>query len=160
MVPCHGYFFLRESDQQALENEGFDLGLEHPHFNVEYQKSTPGGLRVRAIVKDLAPRDSGVNGKSLRHVLQGIKALNKHQIYNRDIRIDNFRDGRIIDFGSSWTEPHLLLDALNEKAARGFRLADRVQFDQMVKDEEIPNPGWVRAMPSIQYRKRLRPRKR
>lgn len=109
-------------------------------------------------MKDLASPSSGVETKKLRTILARIKALNKHKIYNRDIRLENFRDGKIVDFGTSWTEPHALLNALDEEAANGFRLADKVQFDRMVKNEEIPNPEWIRGMRNTIYRKRLRPK--
>lgn len=158
-IRCHGYLFLRDTDQQMLlKNESLDLGLDN--LNVEYQENTIGGLRVRAIVKDLASNNPGVETKKLKTVLARIKALNKHQIYNRDIRLDNFRDGQLVDFGTSWTEPHALLDALDEQAASGFRLADKVQFDRMLTDEEIQNPEWIRAMTNRVYRKRLRPKSR
>ncbi|KAI8648849.1 hypothetical protein NCS56_01500900 [Fusarium sp. Ph1] len=57
-----------------------------------------------------------------------------------DIRLDNYRDGKLVDFGSSWTGPHILLDARDEEAADESRLADRTKFSQMVENEKIPDP--------------------
>lgn len=143
-VPCHGFLFLREKDEKILNEKNIDLELDR--VSPKYQRATAGGYRVRAIVKDLVSSDSGVDEKSLWKVLSGITNLNRHGIFNMDIRIDNFRDGKIVDFGSSWTEPHALLDALDDEAAEEHRLTDRVMFDEMVEQEEIPNRKMVMAM--------------
>lgn len=144
VVPCHGFLFLHERDEKILNNKKVNLELDK--VPLEYQQCAVGGCRARAIVKDLASSETGVNEKSLRKILRGITTLNRLKIYNMDIRLENYRDGQIVDFGSSWTEPHMLLDALNDKASSDSRLADRVMFDQMVRDEEIPNPKRVLAM--------------
>ncbi|SCO92376.1 uncharacterized protein FRV6_16504 [Fusarium oxysporum] len=149
-VPCHGFLFLRPNDQEALKNLDIDLGLED--IDLDYQKSTIGGLRARAIVKEIASSDSGVNSKSIRKILSKVITLNKAGIYNMDIRIDNFRDGKIVDFGSSWTEPHALLDSLSQDAALESKIADRVMFDQMVEEEEIENLGEVKALHPMRLR--------
>lgn len=80
--------------------------------------------------------------------------LNGQRIYNMDIRLGNYRDGKIVDFGSSWTAPHALLDALDDRGARVSKLADRVMFDEMVRDEEISNPDGVKALHSMKLRLR------
>ncbi|KAI6767669.1 hypothetical protein HG530_005678 [Fusarium avenaceum] len=51
-VPCHGFLFLRPQEQQALEKQDIDLGLDE--IDSDYQRSTIGGLKARAIVKDIA----------------------------------------------------------------------------------------------------------
>lgn len=149
-VPCHGFLFLRANDQEALKNLDIDLGLED--MDLDYQKSTIGGLRARAIVKDIASSDSGVNSKSIRKILSNVITMNKAGIYNMDIRIDNFRDGKVVDFGSSWTEPHALLDSLSQDAALESKIADRVMFDQMVEEEEIDTQGKVKALHPMRLR--------
>ncbi|KAF4981719.1 hypothetical protein FZEAL_2521 [Fusarium zealandicum] len=153
VVPCHGFMFLRERDMEILQGHSVDLGLED--VNQDYQRTTLGGFRARAIVKDLASADPGINTKNLDKILVDIVLLNAQGIYNMDIRLGNYRDGKIVDFGSSWTEPHILLDALDDEAADESRLADRVRFSQMVEDEEIPNPKKIIAV----HRMRLRPRR-
>ncbi|KAM5341755.1 hypothetical protein ACJ41O_014786 [Fusarium nematophilum] len=149
-VPCHGFFFLREQDEKMLQDRNIDLELDN--VDPDYQRSTIGGFRPRAIVKDLASADTGVDEKRLKKVLLGIIALNRHRIYNMDIRLDNYRDDKIVDFGSSWTEPHILLDALDSEAAYDSRLADRVMFDEMVEEEEIPNPRKLIAVHPMKLR--------
>ncbi|PCD21389.1 hypothetical protein AU210_016354 [Fusarium oxysporum f. sp. radicis-cucumerinum] len=136
-VPCHGYLFLRRKDKEELERHGIDFG----HVNLAYQRSTIGGLRVRAIVKDIGSSNSGVTSTTARRILGRVVSMNKEGIYNMDIRIDNFRDGKLVDFGSSWTEPHALLDFCPPHAALERKMADRVMFEQMAEDEEIKTRG-------------------
>lgn len=152
-VPCHGFFFLKQEDEEALYRRNIDLELDT--VDLEYQQSSPGGCRARAIVKDLAPSHTGVNEKTLNKILRGIAIMNRQGIYNQDIRLDNFSGGRIVDFGSSWTEPHRILDSLDKsdkRAALGRRMADRAKFDEMVTDEKIPNPKKVFAMHPMERR--------
>ncbi|KAF4945631.1 hypothetical protein FSARC_14400 [Fusarium sarcochroum] len=149
-VPCHGFFFLRPKDQEALENLDIDLGLDD--VDLDYQRSTIGGLRARAIVKDVASSDSGVSSKTIRKILIKVISMNKAGIYNMDIRIDNFRDEKLVDFGSSWTEPHALLDSLSADAALESKIADRVMFEQMVEEEEIKVKGGVKALHPMRLR--------
>lgn len=59
------------------------------------------------------------------------------RLYSMGIRLGNHRDGKIVDFGTSWMEPYELLDALDDRGARVSKLADRVVFDKMVRDKEI-----------------------
>ncbi|KAH6969280.1 kinetochore Sim4 complex subunit FTA2-domain-containing protein [Fusarium avenaceum] len=134
-VPCHGFLFLRPQEQQALEKQDIDLGLDE--IDSDYQRSTLGGLKARAIVKDIASANTGVSSTSVRRILKRVVSMNMAGIYNMDIRIDNFRDGKLVDFGSSWTEPHVLLNSLNPEAALESKIADRVMFEQMVEEEEI-----------------------
>lgn len=158
-VRCHGYLFLSDADQRRLSDfEGLDLGFDN--LNTEYQKNAVGGLRVRAIVKDLASNNPGVETQRLRTILARIKALNKLGIYIRDIEPETFSDGKVANLGASWTEPHALLDAWDGKAASGFRLADRVGFEGVLRNRDIRNPGHIRATRNIAYCKKLRPRGR
>jgi len=154
VVPCHGFFFLQERDEKVLRGRNIDL--EADQVDPEYQRSSPGGYRPRAIVKDLASADPGVNQDNLYQILRDIVRLNSQRVFNMDIRLDNYRDGKLVDFGSSWTEPHILLDALDEEAADESRLADRTKFSQMVEDEKIPNPKKIII---DVHRMRLRPRR-
>lgn len=82
--------------------------------------------------------------------------MNKAGIYNMNIRTGNFCDGQLVDFGSSWTEPHTLLASLNREAAVEARLADRVMFDHMVENAELENRGEVKAIHSMQLRSHKR----
>jgi hypothetical protein len=142
-VPCHGFLLLKQSDKSVLETRGIDLGI-----------GTRGATEVRAIVKDVAPEDTGVNAKTLGMILRDLRFLNKLKIYNRDVRAENFRGGKLVDFGSSWTEPHCILECFNRENARDARGEDLVMFDDMIEDEEIKTE--VRATPNTDYCRKLR----
>ncbi|KAJ4328225.1 hypothetical protein N0V84_001265 [Fusarium piperis] len=151
-VPCHGYMFLKKADERILRDRGVDLGLDD--VDLDFQQSIQGGCRPRAIVKDFVPGDSGVNDKSASKILRNIRALNREKIYNRDIRVDNFRNGQLVDFGSSWTEPHALMDALSARDVRGQKASDLALFDDMIEEEGIATK--VRALPNSEYCSKLR----
>ncbi|KAM0440767.1 hypothetical protein ACHAPT_000068 [Fusarium lateritium] len=151
-VPCHGYLFLKKGDERILSDRGVDLGLNH--VDIDFQQTVQGGCRPRAIVKDFVPGDPGVNDKSAKKILSGIRALNRLKVYNKDIRIDNFRGGKLVDFGSSWTEPHALLDALGAQDIRDNKAADLALFDEMIEDEGIETQ--VRGLPNPEYCSKLR----
>jgi hypothetical protein len=93
-VPCHGFLILKDQDKQLLQERGVDLGVD----NALLQNTGENG-QVRAIVKDLALPDPGVNASSLVGILRDIRWLKKLQIYNRDIRVENFRNSQLVDFG-------------------------------------------------------------
>lgn len=151
-IKCYGFIFLSDADEQALYGEAVDF--ERDTVDLRYQKDDGGGYRVRAIVKQLGSPSHGVTTKRLGEIIRGIRALNRNKIYNRDIHLSNYLDGKIVDFGSSWTEPHLLLNALSSYHASVQKLADLVRFDEMVEEEEIPNPEHFRGMPG--HRMKLR----
>lgn len=145
---------MRDLDEKILKEKGIDLRAdlfvdEKPHGAMR------GNDRVRAIVKDFSPQDSGLNSKTIRKVLRDIRFLNrKLEIYNMDIRADNFRNGLLVDFGQSWTKPHAILSSMDEEEAAHERLTDLVMFDGMIDEEKIKTE--VRAMPNPQYLRNLR----
>ncbi|VUC34645.1 unnamed protein product [Clonostachys rosea] len=149
---CYGFLFLSEKDQKYLEEKKCDLGLAK--VDLAYQRQTAGGVRPRAIVKSLASSDHGVTELDLKKILDRILVLNRERIYNMDIRLDNIKDGKLVDFGSSWTEPHILLHALDAGTAYSYRTTDRVMFDEMLEDENIPNPKNIVAIHSMTLRPR------
>ncbi len=104
-------------------------------------RGTVGTKRVRALVKALAPAHSGVTGSSVRGILADIQRLNKMEIYNQDIRAANFRGGKLVDFGSSLTEPSCWMEAyaaMRPEELVATWLRDLKNLDNMVEDEGIP----------------------
>jgi hypothetical protein len=100
------------------------------------------------------PGDAGVNAGNLREILRDIRALNKLGIYVADVRADNFRGGKLIDFGLSITVPHCIMESLDEVRLGHQQLIDLVMFDDMVEEERVVTA--VRAMPNLEYRSKLR----
>ncbi|PHH92216.1 hypothetical protein CDD83_8416 [Cordyceps sp. RAO-2017] len=179
-VRCEGFLLLQDEDRKILEGKGVDFeeqdvaeggdcnsgggGIddqkekEQKDFVDRPQKpgKRQGRQPVRAIVKELASTESGVEAPSLRRILRNISKLNRLDIYNQNIRKDNFRNEKLVDFGSSWTEPHCILEADKDEAAE-TRVQDLVMFDEMVAMESLKTH--VRATPNWLYCNKLRSRK-
>lgn len=119
------------------------------------RRALGGNLQARALVKDLETGNTGVHQNNIKQAWRNVSLLNSLGIYNRDIRADNFMSCRIIDFGSSWTEPHAILDNVDEDEAREQRLSDCAQFEEMAEQEGIKTTSKV---PLCGYN--LRPRKK
>lgn len=151
-VKCHGYLFLSDRDRRQLEKRG--LTFNNQIIDKDLRQVIGQDTCLRAIVKDLAPEESGIGKNGLAKVLMDIRSLNRIKIYNRDIRAENFRGRRLVDFGRSWTEPHRILDALAEIDARDARLEDLVMFDDMIEEEGIRTK--LRAIPNMLYCEKLR----
>ena len=142
-VPCHGYLFLQERDTQILREKGVDLD----EALIDKLLQVNGGdTRVRAIVKDFVPGDAGVNAGSVCGILGDIRALNQLGIYIGDVRADNFKAGKCVDFGLSLTEPHWKMELSDEETRWHMEVVDLVRFDEMVKNEGLVTS--VRGMPN------------
>ncbi|KAI1291663.1 kinetochore Sim4 complex subunit FTA2-domain-containing protein [Xylaria venustula] len=96
-IPCHGYLFLTKKDERWLRRDGISFGSRR--LSKEYRPPHLNTNLVRAIVKDF-------------------ERLNDIQVYNGDVRGDNFKGGFLVDFGTSQTEPHCLLGSLGESQAK------------------------------------------
>lgn len=156
-IPCHGFLILGKRDRKILEERGIDLSAEGSDQDSLDRAKSSANHEIRAIVKDLAPPGSGLNSKTIRKVLKDIRLLNEEGIYNGDIRAENFRNGQLVDFGSAWTEPHRILEALdvrNPEESRDTRLQDLIMFDTMIEQEGIRTK--IRAVPNFEYCEKLR----
>ncbi|KAF2973058.1 hypothetical protein GQX73_g618 [Xylaria multiplex] len=112
-------------------------------------------LRTRAIVKDLETDNVGLKKANIGRAWRNVSLLNSLKIYNRDVGADNFMNCRIVDFGSSWTEPHAILDAADTDEAREQRLSDCSKFDEMTEKKGIKT-----RTKTPTSRHNLRPRKK
>ena len=131
-LPCYGYIELKDEDERALKEKGFDIR--------NYDQPTAGSepkTTLKAIVKKLADPERGITTKRPNEILKGVKALNRIKVYNRDLRLDNFLNAQIVDFGSAWTEPHVIMEAADEEELEDFRKEDLGLYDQMVEGKEF-----------------------
>ena len=151
-ILCHGYIYLDEKYRKILE----DLGAVLDEESLAVQPQTPLPP-IRAILKELASDDSGINEDTAYSVLRSIKKLNSLGIYNRDVRADNFRDGLLVDFGRSRTRPHCYLeDRPRELTITKAEVLDG--FDTMMSDNSIRTH--VRGARNLEYAQKLRQRDR
>ncbi|KAI0490324.1 kinetochore Sim4 complex subunit FTA2-domain-containing protein [Xylaria cf. heliscus] len=158
-VKCYGYLLLGKNDEKWLRKEGIDLDYEL--LDAELRKALGGDTRIRAIVKQLEKSTAGIHAGNIRRAWRSVYLLNHSlKIYNMDIKADNFIGSRLVDFGSSWTEPHKLLEFLEkdrEMMARANRVKDRVNFTDMIEEEEIPTRLQVRPRSQHQLRSKGKP---
>ncbi|KAI0411515.1 kinetochore Sim4 complex subunit FTA2-domain-containing protein [Xylaria grammica] len=158
-VKCHGYLLLNKTESRWLEREGIDLG--HELLDLELREALGGDTRVRAIVKQFEEGPTKVHAGNVRKAWRSVRLLNESlKLYNMDIKADNFIGFKLVDFGSSWTEPHKLLDYLEEdreNMAKAFRLKDTVNFEDMIEEEEIRTRLQVLAKSEHQLRSKGKP---
>ncbi|KAF2971391.1 hypothetical protein GQX73_g2188 [Xylaria multiplex] len=158
-VKCYGYLLLNTNDSRWLKKEG--IHLEQQLLDRELREALGGDTRVRAIVKQFEKSPRKVDAGNIRRAWRSVYLLNKSlKLYNMDIKADNFIGHKLVDFGTSWTVPHKLLDHLEEVAenmAKAFRSKDTVNFEEMIQDEVIQTRLKVLAKSTHQLRSRGKP---
>jgi len=100
---CYGYVLLDQSHEDELARLGFD--------NWDRRAATKG-RPIRGIVKEyIADDGSGpFTYAMLPRMRRDIQDLNRLGIVVFDVRADNYRAGRLIDFSQAHTVPHMELD--------------------------------------------------
>ncbi|KAI0523943.1 kinetochore Sim4 complex subunit FTA2-domain-containing protein [Xylaria bambusicola] len=158
-VKCYGYLLLDEDDSRWLKKEGIDL--DQHLLDPELCEALGGDTRVRAIVKEFEKSPFKIHARNIRRAWRSVCLLNNClELYNMDIKAENFIGYRLVDFGSSWTEPHKLLDFLEgkrENTAKAFRLKDTVNFKNMIEEENIQTRLKVLAKSEHQLRSKGKP---
>ncbi|KAI0095527.1 kinetochore Sim4 complex subunit FTA2-domain-containing protein [Nemania sp. FL0031] len=132
---CHGYIFLDKDAQNWLEGEGIDLGTEW--LNDEVVSIIAGGGRPRALVKDFESAGPGLDEQTeqqIRTIFRRVCLLNNLGIYNRDVRAENFRNGWLVDFDTSYTLPHDIYNALPPSEAEDTQAEDVAKFEDMIEE--------------------------
>ncbi|EXK24762.1 hypothetical protein FOMG_18529 [Fusarium oxysporum f. sp. melonis 26406] len=152
-VTCHGVLSLTAEDQEDLEQLGVDLGLDdeakkHPRSVIE-------AYDARAIVKNITSLNSGITSTNVDEIRRKVASLNEVGICIGDIRIQSFRDGRVVDFGHSVTDPHPLFDRDRFEEAKAGEL---LMFDEMVGHARLRNRGKVQEGHGMQLRSHKRKR--
>lgn len=102
-VRCFGYVFLNQAQEDELAQRGF----------TDWDRcDAVKGRPIRGIVKEYIPDDG--NGpftyEMLPRMRRDIQDLNRLGIVTWDVRVDNYRGGRLVDFSQAHTAPHMKLD--------------------------------------------------
>lgn len=168
-IACFGFLFVDEKYLPILLESGVDLEedclLREHWVSTASESATPPPPRtrdpskapIRGIVKALASSSSGVNYRSIDKMRRDILALNRLHVYNRDARMDNFLDGKLVDFGSAWTEPYCCMNTINAKEVDEVKVGDVVALEE-IADNEGYLISW-RRFKNLDYTDKLRPRK-
>ncbi|KAI0538387.1 hypothetical protein GGR58DRAFT_501221 [Xylaria digitata] len=139
---------------QAFIYQGHDL--EPDLIDSEVREALEGDTRVRAIVKHLDEGPKSLHSGNIGRAWTSVRLLNNSlKIYNMDIKADNFIGFRLVDFGSSWTEPHEILRYLDKEGkdiANHKRGRDAQNFEDMIEEEQIQTR--LRVVPMSRYQLR------
>ncbi|AEO70537.1 uncharacterized protein THITE_2122138 [Thermothielavioides terrestris NRRL 8126] len=155
-VHCYGYVLLSRRHEHDLAQLGFTDWDRR-----DAVKDRP----IRGIVKEyIADDGSGpFTFEMLPRMRQDIIDLNRLGIVVWDVRADNYRAGRIVDFSQAHTAPHMELDWNSTAYARSQVMdccvRDRACFDDMIEEWNENHPDqkfWRRFMPNLAFGQRLR----
>jgi len=134
-VACHGFISIpaRQESFFAKKFSITDWNRSEEDLALPPTKREP----FRALVKDLVEGTAEPTKELIRSMRRHLKALNSLRIWVMDVRWDNYKGGRLVDFSLAWTEPHFeFLREVNTAKEmdmnKGIDLAD---FDRMVKGE-------------------------
>ncbi|TGJ86634.1 hypothetical protein E0Z10_g2103 [Xylaria hypoxylon] len=148
---CYGFLGLRPEEEEKIAQMGVNL-WDLPKDD-EYRR-TAEGSPARAIVKEYIEGTTTFGLRNCKQMLKSLRLLNKHGILLRDIKEDNYKAGLVVDFGSAWTMPHCIMDAVPEEVAEGWRGVDMQVFDDMLEEHNLHSR--LRALPNIRYQMMLR----
>jgi len=152
-IQCYGYMFLKEQDNNYLQQQGINLDNYAFNNGDELYYEIPGQGKIRAIVKELAiPKP--FNGRSLRIAARRVKMINELGIFIQDVRDNSFINGYCCDFGSSMTLPSPVFDA---EAIWSRPIDDLGNFDDMI--EYLTKNGLktrLKVAPNYDYKTKLR----
>lgn len=159
-VRCHGYLFLDQLEEEGLARRGFNDWDRVPATE---------GLPLRGIVKELIADDADgpFTYQMLPRMRRDIQELNRLGIVVWDVRADNYRAGRLIDFSQAHTAPHMELDwnstVYSREQVMECCVRDLACFDDMVGEWNYEHPDrifWRRFLPNPDFGQRLRNRSR
>lgn len=153
-VQCYGYILLDQSEEANLERLGFTV-KRRPAV-----KDRP----IRGIVKEYVPRNGGpFTYDMLPRMRRDIQTLNELGIVCWDVRADNYRGGRLVDFSQAHTAPHMELEwdspVYSRSQVMECCVRDQVCFDDMIEEWNDAHPDrifWHRFTPSLGFGRRLR----
>ncbi|MCJ1359470.1 MAG: hypothetical protein MMC33_009472 [Icmadophila ericetorum] len=144
-VPCHGFMTIPATEEDYFRRK-FDV-TDWDRPPEEYDLPVSERQSFRAIVKDLIKDKASFRTKDLNRMVKDLRALRKMPVFVRDIREDNYRGGKLLDFSVAWTPPHVMLDTRIrdvEQIAEDI-LEELILFDEMVVQSNVSNPKWLRA---------------
>ncbi|KAI0110421.1 kinetochore Sim4 complex subunit FTA2-domain-containing protein [Nemania sp. FL0031] len=132
IADCYGFLSLTEVDEEALVTYGIDLWCDIPPDD-GYRKRAEGSP-ARALVKEYIEDDAQIDKRAVKRMATAIKWMNRNNILIADIHPRNFKNGYILDFGSSWTKPHCLWQRMSRQKLPALLRIDSVRFKEMVED--------------------------
>lgn len=156
-VRCYGFLNVsaKREDELAQRFETLDWDRPSNEYDLPLQKRQP----FRAIVKELIHEKIPFKANMITRMKIDLLRLRKMEVYPQDIRADNYRCGKLLDFSVSYTAPHIMLsDNIRHIEHIDDDIAhELVLFDRMIEESGFPTS--VRMTPNQETLRKLRPRK-
>jgi hypothetical protein len=155
-IACHGFVSIPAKREKEFAERFNIVDWNRPDAEV----SKPPALQqpLRALVKDLVESDPEMTDSLLKSMIRELKALNSMKIYVKDISVQNYKGGHLVDFSSSWTEPHFMFqkNIRSPREIARFRKEDLYTFDEMIEDLGIQTSVRAAPMKNSETAKKLR----
>jgi len=154
VVPCYGYMAI-PADPAIERMFSHRFGITDWNRSEEYKHRGEGYRQpFRALVKKFV--DSKITLGKPVNMHRNLKTLRAWGIFQRDVFARNYKNGLLVDFSMSWTDPHWMLSVLSLDELTKKKNSELYQFDEMIEDAGIKTR--VKAAPNLMYRKKLRKR--
>lgn len=153
-VRCYGHTTI-SADREAELAKRFNI-IDWQRQEEEYDSPVTQRRPLRAIVKELVDNKVPFTDNMVTQMKNDLKALRRMFVYVRDVRADNYLGGKLVDFSSAWTAPHILVSTYlrSQESIDSDLQWDLEQFDEMIKSSGIQT--WCRAAPNPEYLQKLR----
>ncbi|KAJ8124547.1 hypothetical protein O1611_g9094 [Lasiodiplodia mahajangana] len=147
IADCYGFLALKKADEKVLGEYGIDLWCDIPPDD-EFRKRAEGSP-IRALVKEYIEDDVQIDERAVKRMATAIKWMNRNNILIADIHPRNYKNGYILDFGTSWTKPHCLWQSMSRSKLSVIIRIDRVRFEEMVEDLGLGPRRSLRSRPML-----------
>jgi hypothetical protein len=156
-IHCHGHMTV-PADREAELAKKFNVS-DWQRPEEEYDSPVTQRQPLRAIVKALVHDKVPFTENMIPQMKKDLTALRRMFVYVRDIRVDNYLGGKLVDFSCAWTAPHILVSTYlrSQESINSDLQWDLEQFDQMIENAGIQT--WCRATPNPEYLQKLRSHK-
>ena len=109
-VRCHGFTSVSALQEDYLSHN-FDVSEWNRPFK-EYKQPAFKREPFRAIFKALVSSEISFDQCAIKSMLRDLMSMRKLGLFVRDIKEQNYREDKLIDFSVSWTVPHIMLSNL------------------------------------------------
>ncbi|KAK7985577.1 hypothetical protein PG996_005186 [Apiospora saccharicola] len=178
VAQCYGYIKLKHDDFMPIWDNPYledTLGYRERHKGRPFRTLVKEYIETDPYIYPPLP-DSNIDNalkanvffrdaKDARHMIRGLKRIQKSGILVQDINDGNVMNGRLVDFSQAWTVPHPVLvkekmenDEIVDIMDGGYRDASKV--DELIdwwNEEHAPSLKiWDRCLPHSEYCDKIR----